>query len=261
MSGYTMLGCGLWDWPRWPPLSYEARNLWLAIYTSPETKRLVPGLFHGGLSSLAEASKMGYQDAASALGQLEERQLAEVDPVSRVIRLTELPDKHERAPNGRALRGFWNRFKCVPQCPTRDRHVQLLGWLQDPMTEDHRKAWSETFATVSTPLHRNGIANGMPNGSAYGFTSSPSEAPPQPLLFASADIGNRIPNGMPNPRVPDQVQVQEKGESEREGAGGSEIHGVPVAPGLSAELAAALGKGLANYTPAEADHPDLRRRR
>ena len=109
MSRHTNVGCAIWDWPRWVTLSVGGRNLWWALYTSPEVKRMPPGLWHGGVAALAEAARVDTAEGSTALDELLERGLAAHDPLARVIRLTELPDRGERAPNGRVVRSWWTR--------------------------------------------------------------------------------------------------------------------------------------------------------
>lgn len=273
MSSYTPIGPGLWDWPRWPGTSYAARNLWLALYTGPTTKRIVPGLFHGGTSQLAEDARMGYQEALEALTELRDRHMADADPATRVIRLIEFPDRLEKAPNGRCLRGWWRQFTRVPQCEVRDAHVLLLAWLQEPMvTDDHRKAWSETFAKVPTPLRSafrasdpNRFGNGMPNGIGYGI-------PPQAALFPSGQLETV------SDTVSDTVgrgrglrdQDQREGESERE-RGAAPPPAAPEEPfpdgalaNLAPDVLETAKRHLARFGPEHVDpqvHPDLARRR
>jgi hypothetical protein len=148
---YTRLGTSLWDWKPWVGLECRERVLWLALYASPEAKRLVPGLFHGGLSVIAEAARMGSQDAHTALANLETRGLVERDPDSRVTRLTSLPDKGERPANGKVLRMLWRRWCDLPDSPLKVRHIALLHWLTEPLTENHQQVWDVTFGTIVVP--------------------------------------------------------------------------------------------------------------
>lgn len=153
---HTRISPKLWSWPRWTVLDACPRLLWLALYTTPEAKRMPAGLWHGGIGALAEAATMGATDVIDSLGKLLERELIEYDKEKRVIRLTEMPDKGERPHNGSVIRGWWTSFKSVPQCAVRDAHVPFLAWLAEPFTNDHQRAWDDTFATVKPPKGRVG---------------------------------------------------------------------------------------------------------
>ena len=148
---FTRLGAALWDWQPWIGLDCRERVLWLSLYTSREAKRIIPGLFHGGLSVIAEAARLGTSDAHAALVVLEERGLVEHDPDARVTRLTCLPDKGERPANGKVLRMLWNRWVDLPDSALKVRHIALLHWLTEPLTADHQKVWDVTFGTISVP--------------------------------------------------------------------------------------------------------------
>jgi hypothetical protein len=267
MSSFTAVGPGVWDWPKWPGTSYQARNLWWALYTGYTSKRIVPGLFHGGMSQLAEDARMGYQEAVESLTELRDRHMADADPVSRVIRLTELPDKLEKAPNGRCLRGWFRAFRKVPQCEVRDAHALLLAWLQEPMTtDDHRKAWSETFATVPMPLRSpfrasdpNRFGNGMPNGIGYGIPPQAPLFPPNNLETVPDTVSDTVGRGRGL-----RDQDQREGESEREGGPPATAEPLEVSPEMAkifgADLVAKLQAGY-RPPPAPAEHADLARRR
>jgi hypothetical protein len=258
VSRYTSLGCGLWDWPRWGSLSLGGRNLWLALYTSPEAKRMPPGLWHGGVGSLAETAHVELHDAMEALDELLGRGMVEHDPATRVMRLTELPDRLERAPNGRCIRGWWAKFETVPACAVRDAHVELLSWLLEPMTADHAKAWAETFAGANGIRDRTG--NGSGNRSRNGIGNGSGD---QALSFPDGHMANRSRDRMRYGLVPDPEQDQDQGEEIQEGRGAdgsgdgspngsaddletaSRAAGIPVCrvadPGLAQTLAGALG--------------------
>lgn len=166
--GFTRFGDGIWSWEPW--LSLEARDyddyvgrgarmLWLALYTSPESKRTLPGLWHGSIATMADASGMSPDSVLASLTRLIERRMVENDQRLRVLRLTRLPDAGESPANGNAIRGWWKRFNSVPQCAVRDAHVPLIRWLMDEwcrvsrkvLSQDHAKAWSETFGTMQIP--------------------------------------------------------------------------------------------------------------
>lgn len=163
MSSYTRLGASLWDWEQFTALDNDARVLWLALYTSPEAKRIVPGLWHGSIISMAEAARLPGDVVVKALDTLLDRELVEFDAKHRVLRLVELPDPGESPSNGKMIRGWWHRFRTVPVCPVRNAHVVLLRWIMDEggkeskggsVSTDHENAWRDTFATVPIPPPR-----------------------------------------------------------------------------------------------------------
>src|SRR5690349_17629174 len=111
MTAFTRLGSGIWDWEPWTRLGASARVLWLAIYTAAEGRRCVPGLWHGGVPTMADAARMQPDEARDALDQLLEHELVEYDPKTRVLRLCVLPDAGEYPSNGNVIKSWWTRFK------------------------------------------------------------------------------------------------------------------------------------------------------
>jgi hypothetical protein len=194
MSAFTRLGSAIWDWEPWTELGASARILWLALYTSAEAKRHIPGLWQGGIPSMADAARMSADDVRMALDQLLERELVEYDPKFRVLRLCELPDAGEYPTNGNVIRSWWTKFNTVPACPVRDAHVRTIAWILDTgskrlrgqeqkVTANHKVAWGETFAAVEVPVsRRRGLRRLADND-----TGTPS----QPSLFPSK--ANSVP--------------------------------------------------------------------
>lgn len=153
---YTRISGEILNWDRFRPLRVPARFLYIALSISP--RRALIGLWNAGVGTIADVAKMQPDDALVALDELLEADLIEFDRAREVLRLTEFPDRSERPQNGRYIRHLWTRFRAVPQCQIRDAHVHSLRWLlEDPLrppTEDHVKAWSETFGTISVPPQR-----------------------------------------------------------------------------------------------------------
>lgn len=167
MTAFTRLGSSLWDWEPWTDLpSVEARLLWLALYTSAEAKRHVPGLWQGGFAAMADAARMPVDVVIGALDVLIDRDLVEYDRKFRVLRLVELPDAGEYPTNGKVILGWWTKFNTVPSCQVRDAHVRTVAWILDTgsklvrsrsskdVTANHQEAWSTTFGTVVIPTPR-----------------------------------------------------------------------------------------------------------
>jgi hypothetical protein len=197
LSNYTRLGGNLWDWQPWVTLdSASARLLWLGLYTTPEARRICPGLWHGSPVAMAEAARMPLQDALSALDALLEREMVEFDPKTRVLRLCELPDAGEFPDNGNCLRGWWNKFRTVPQCTIRDAHIRTIRWIMDTgaadkaraLSHSHNEAWAQTFGTIPIPsVRRRGVKT---------VSCSDTSTPAQPSLFPMAPA---LPNAVPSP--------------------------------------------------------------
>jgi hypothetical protein len=210
MSAFTRLGSAIWDWEPWTELGATARVMWLALYTSAEAKRHIPGLWQGGIPSMADAARMAADDVRMALDQLLERELVEYDPKFRVLRLCDLPDAGEYPTNGNVIRSWWTKFNTVPGCPVRDAHVRTIAWILDTgskrlrgqdqkVTANHQQAWSETFGTIVVPAsRRRGLRRLADND-----TGTPS----QPSLFPSKAIS--VPNDSPVGKIPTASYPQE----------------------------------------------------
>lgn len=203
MTAFTRLGSSLWDWEPWRELSMPTRNLWLALYTSGEAKRHVPGLWQGSIPSMSDAARMRPDDTVDSLDDLLTRELVEYDPKTRVLRLTELPDAGEWPQNGKVILSWWRRFETVPNCGVRNAHVPTIRWLLDhgakssgkKVTPHHEEAWAETFAQVQIPSPRR---RGMRRLSDDSDTSTRV----QPSLFPS-----QAPLSGHDPRYPQNSQV------------------------------------------------------
>jgi hypothetical protein len=196
MTAFTRLGSSLWDWEPWTDLAPLPRILWLALYTSGEAKRHVPGLWHGGIPSMADAARLPPDDVIDALDKLLARELVEYDAKLRVLRLCELPDAGEYPSNGKVILGWWTKFRTVPACPVRDSHVRLLAWICDEgsrasgkaMSPHHQAAWQETFATVVVPQpRRRGVRR---------LADSDTGTSVQPSLFAPSTVASGSGNGI-----------------------------------------------------------------
>jgi hypothetical protein len=171
VSAYTNLTADLWTWEPWRHLEHDSTDLvgrctklfWLSLYTSHDAKRVMPGLFAGSITTMAEAAGMPVDDSMRYLDRLLEHDLVEFDRESRVLRLTRLPGFGDAAgSNGKVIRGWWNQFKKVPACPVRDAHVATIRWMLDewsrytgkPLSNDHAQAWADTFGRVAIPAPR-----------------------------------------------------------------------------------------------------------
>ena len=182
---YTRLGATVFDWPPFYERSMGARNLWLALYASPQSKKGIPGLFHGGIGALSEASRMGAGPALEALQELVEAGLVEHDERCRVIRMTMLPDKLEKPSNGKVLKMFFNRWKDFPDSNLKYRHIATIHWLceemmANPKRPEHQATWDETFGTI--PVEK---WNAVDKSFTVADTVS-TGTPSQPSLFSAS---------------------------------------------------------------------------
>lgn len=164
MSDKTHLGVQFWEWEAMNALPSHARLLWLALYTSSNAKRSLPGLYLGSIRVMAEDSHLSPDEVRDGLDKLltAEPPLVEFDQKLKLLRFCEFPDAHDAAHNGRALRGWWNKFRSIPPCELRDAHVRTLRWLLErnaaargeSVNADVEKVWSDTFAKIPLPAPR-----------------------------------------------------------------------------------------------------------
>jgi hypothetical protein len=270
VSRFTIIGIELWTWEPWRRLNDrpDAQTLWLALLSTAAAKRSIPGLWEGGVGTIAEATGRGYQDVAAALSCLQERRMVVTDDRLNVTRFTGFPDKSEAATSGKIIRSWWNRFGAIPACAVRDAHVPLLRWLAEPFSaKDARAAWDQTFGTLPQTSHLQVVGEGIGKGTAYPTGEGiGNPIASQASLFVSEGLGKGTGEGIGNPtrkgQVPDQVQVQgdQRGECERglaEGSGEQNVAGIPVA----ADIAGALAKGWQSWRDPNDVDPNMRRRR
>jgi len=204
VTAFTRIGSSLWDWEPWTTLpGSDARLLWLALFTSGEAKRHVPGLWQGGIPMMADAARMAPDQVLGALDNLLDRELVEYDPKFRVLRLCTLPDAGEYPSNGRVIRGWWTKFKTVPECGVRDAHVNTLRWIMTHgalvsgklVTADHQSTWDETFGRIAIPTpRRRGVrrladSDTSTHAQASLFTPSRIALPPVRDQRSSGELG------------------------------------------------------------------------
>lgn len=220
MTAFTRLGSSLWDWAPFCELPDPARILWLALYTSGEAKRHAPGLWQGGIPTMADASRQAADVVIDALGAMLDRDLVEYDPKARVLRMCALPDPGEYPSNGKVILSWWTRFKSVPACGVRDAHVTTLRWIIDTgarlsgkgVTIHHENAWRDTFGAVPIPATRHrGVRR---------LADSDTSTQVQPSLFGEPICSERSRNGIgetgesgypqnPQPSVDNSVSLRQ----------------------------------------------------
>ena len=241
---HTRITTALFDWSPFVAMSPVARCLWVGLYCSPEAKRMLPGLFQGGIGTIAEAARLTAQDTTHALRELEDRHLIVRDKRFRLLRFAALPDRGERPSNGSVLKMWWGRWSQVPECPVRQDWVELLAWLCEPQTRDHHRVWSTTFGTVRSAE----IAGGR----------SPQPSPDSQLAMFSATSDTVSDTVSDTTKVEGRRKEVGGGVGEEEAAVASPTLPRPSGPSVEAlELAVYLAQAIQSHTPAFA--PETRK--
>lgn len=230
---YTRITTALFDWAPYVNASPVARCLWLGLYASPEAKRMLPGLFHGGLAIMAEASRLSAQQTDDALRELEDRGAVVADRQRRLTLFCGLPDRGERPANGSVLKMFWRRWLDMPEGRLRRSWVDLLAWLCHPLTQDHQTVWSLTFDSL--PLETENAGGNSPHPDTKKQTS----------LFPH--ISDTV-CGTVSDTVSDTPQVEVRGNS-REGGVGGEVTPCPTPCADAVEVASYLASAIRSHTP------------
>jgi len=215
VTAFTRLGSSLWDWPPFVNLEHDsARVLWLALYTSSEAKRHAPGLWQGGIPTMADASRQHPDVVIKSLDELLAKDMVEYDRGMRVLRLCALPDAGEYPSNGKVIRAWWTRFRSVPECGVRDAHVPTLRWILDAgarmsgrgISQHHEEAWRDTFGTVSIPAVRHrGVRRLAENDT--GTQVQPSLFSEKSVHASSGASETRSAYGFADARYPQDAQV------------------------------------------------------
>lgn len=134
-------------------LSYEARNLYIALYYSSEAIRVsLPGMFIGGLALMAEAARMGIGDAQSAFTELLERKVVEHDKATRITIFLDLsPFERDRPKNPNQLKSMWVAWCDLPDCSAKKKWVAIFSAvvMSKTLPANYYETWSFTFGTVS----------------------------------------------------------------------------------------------------------------
>lgn len=190
MARHTYLPTSLWTWEPFTALPDHARILWLALYTSGTAKRLPPGLWEGSIAVMAETSHQDPDAVRDALDVMLQAGVVEFDQPKRLARLTDLPSTDERPMSANHVKGWWNSFKSLRECPLRNAHIPLLRWLADSVKPELRlkidEVWAQTFANLPIPALRHRGVRRLPN-------SFDTSTPTQPSLFPKADDVDPLP--------------------------------------------------------------------
>ncbi len=187
MSFYTSIGTNFWSWAKLRDLHPAAKLLAICLYTSANSKLICPGLYKGSIATMSEDVGMPADEVRSALDQLVEHEVVEYDQRNRVLRFIELPDTGESPNNGNAIRGWFKRFKSIPDCPVRNAHVATLRKLLDDwctehgklLSHGHQQAWLETFEVLpAPPLRKKQPARQAVQQDLFGPNPDPEPTPP-----------------------------------------------------------------------------------
>lgn len=233
----------IWSWEPFVSLSSDARILWLALYTGPTAKRLLPGLWQGAPQQMADEARLPSIEAINALDCLLEGELVEYDPKARVLRITALPDAGDWPTSHTIMRSWWRRFNAIPSCSVRDAHVPTLRWLLEhgaSMSEEnrsgkpsakHEEIWSTTFGTVAIPPpRRRGLRHAAVDNSTATqpslFSLLASSAPKNVVSNPSNHIGWH-PSAPVEVEVEVEVEVSGSGRSNA-GAKATEEEQIPL---------------------------------
>lgn len=197
---------------RWKPLRRvkpAARWLWISLYTSREALAALPGLFPGTLYTISDAAGLdSLNEASNLMEQLVEAKLSQWDVENELIRLTELPDHLARAHTDHAIKGWWSRFRNIPQCALRDSHIPTLwnliaaGTVNDKM----REMWKTTFGTIVPPEALPSFL--LPSSSDTGTAVQPSLFGDSraSMISRSKEINDLNPEGIHGPMVPGGIR-------------------------------------------------------
>jgi len=277
MSSFTRLSALVWEWPRLTALDFVARAFWVLLYTAPHARKGVPGIWHGSVSSMADAARMEIDEASRCVDLLIDKELVEYDPRHRVLRLMELHDAGEWPSNPNIMLSWWKRFQDVPECGVRDAHVQTIRWMLDRGARDaannvsrkptakHEDIWAQTFGTVTIPVTRrrgvrrladfyNDTSTEVQGGLfAVPIPSAPSKLPPsdseQPF---QTDINPQDDAGSVDCADLNKISTPEtlsKGSGEGEGEGEGAISDLSSLRGGSGEISTAHTRPVLTLVP------------
>jgi hypothetical protein len=205
MTLFTRIGATLWNWEPWLALDDGPRNLWLALYTTAEAKRIIPGLWHGSINQMAEAAHRPFNETWSNLDKLLDAEMVEFDQKNRVLRMTMLPDAGEYPASPTILSSWWSKFLLVPACLVRDAHVGVIRWILDTgaklvkknrsgrPTAAHEEVWADTFGQIpAVAARRRGIRRLLDQ-------ANDTSTETQPSLFGALPVAS--------PKIIDTVSI------------------------------------------------------
>lgn len=168
------------------------RNIWQLLLTGPQRSAL-PGLQRGGMATLAETLRRPVKSVTDGFNWWVSRGRAVFIASVRVIWVPNAPEYNEaESPN--QIRAWWNRWKEIPECGAKYKHIVNLNAFAGLEKPSHVQTWDQTFSTVDQALGNAfddsretlqeglpGIDETLPDGStrvrARGRASSDSDSP------------------------------------------------------------------------------------
>ena len=168
----------LWDDEDFFGLDDSTRVLWFALLCGPQVTAL-PGLQRGGIGAIAETLRRAPEGVAKSLHELMARGMVEFDERRRVLWVPNAP-KHNPAESPNHIKAWWNRWREIPDCTIKFKHVDILRRFAGLETKSHKQAWDDTFGS-------------LPEGLAEGFGSPGEDIPNSAAATASASAAATAP--------------------------------------------------------------------
>ena len=146
------INASMWSDDKFVMLTESAQRLWCFLLTGPHTNGWVPGLFVAGIGSVAEGARvrgqrMDESAAAVTFKELLDFRMVEHDPQRMLIRIPHAP-RWSPPGNPNVLKGWWRRWRDLPECVLKYRHV---GSLREGFQKANRSkpdAWDSVWATT-----------------------------------------------------------------------------------------------------------------
>jgi hypothetical protein len=147
--GFGNIGPQLWDQPGFLRLSESAQLLYIYLLSGPEASLSVPGLVLCGAQSLAEARRCPSDHITRTLDELAGGKWLDLDPDARLIGVPLGPIVTPPG-NTNVVKGWWRRWRDLPQSPVKMRHLEPL---RQAICEvrNWTAVWGATFGTALAP--------------------------------------------------------------------------------------------------------------
>lgn len=179
----------IWDDDAFVGLSDLARTLLFAIITGPQAT-VLPGLQRGSVAMLADTLRRSVADVDAAFYDLVRQGIVELDAKRRVMRAMNAP-KHNPADSPNHIRAWWNRWREIPDCALKFRHVATLREYAQFHQKGHESAWKATFGTIPSERFAEFDTTEVP--------SKPFGSPSEALHENSTSTAEALPKHSENP--------------------------------------------------------------
>lgn len=145
MARYQPLDPRMHDDDKFIDLSDSQQMLWVTILTGPQTNAC-PGIWIGGVGTLAEIRRRPYEEVAADLAVLEQLGMVEMDSRHRVMRVPRAP-RYQDLRNADQLRSWKKGWDTIPECDAKYRHAISL---REAVVRNEKGAgwWDTVFGTV-----------------------------------------------------------------------------------------------------------------